>query len=148
MRVATLAAVLITSIVIASSCGGPPNVKRSEGQRNDITALWSQIREWRREAGMELDPHPQTINQYLRVPVKQARAVCPSAHEVTESCSNVCTLAEHICDNAEQICILADELGKNDTWAQDKCASAKASCREAKQNCCKKCSVSKATKAW
>jgi hypothetical protein len=55
---------------------------------------------------------------------------------VPETCNDVCSLADAICDNAEQICILADELGKQDTWAQGKCASAKASCRDAKKKCC------------
>ena len=31
---------------------------------------------------------------------------------------------------------IADDLGKDDDYAQEKCTSAKASCREAKQRCC------------
>lgn len=146
MRTAALGGILIAAIAIAAACG-PKDVRTSRDTKlADISALWGQIREWRREAGLPLDPHPQTINSLVMVPVKQARAVCPSGHVVNDACSDVCTLADHICDNAESICILADELGKDDTWAQEKCASAKASCREAKKNCCDKCSVSKA--AW
>jgi hypothetical protein len=143
VALASLAAVIVAGM-LALACGG---VQRSggEGKRNDITALSAQIREWRREAGMPLDPHPQMVAQFVSLSLKQAKAMCPKGQQVTDACSDVCTLAEHICDNAEQICILADELGTADRWAQDKCASAKASCREAKQRCCAKCSVAKAS---
>jgi hypothetical protein len=143
VALASLAAVIGVG-VLALACGGQQRPS-GEGKRNDITALSAQIREWRREAGMPLDPHPQMVAQFFTRTLKQAKAMCPTAHQISEGCSDVCTLAEHICDNAEQICILADELGSNDRWAQDKCASAKASCREAKQRCCAKCSVAKAS---
>ena len=45
-------------------------------------------------------------------------------------------------DDAETICNLADDLGEERHWAQDKCSSAKASCRDAKKKCCG-CSESK-----
>jgi hypothetical protein len=75
--------------------------------------------------------------------VQQVQQICPENHAVPPACSDVCSLADAICDNAEQICILADELGKGDTWAQDKCTSGKGSCRLAKKKCCSKCSETK-----
>ena len=62
--------------------------------------------------------------------------MCADDHKVPTTCDDVCSLADAICDNAEAICTIADELGKDDDFAQDKCTSAKASCREAKQKCC------------
>jgi hypothetical protein len=102
---------------------------------NEITTLWAQIRGWRREAHMDLDPAPRAMHQWRGRTVPEAARVCPEAHPVPSRCDDVCSLADAICDNAERICILADELG-NDHLAQDKCTSAKASCREAKQRCC------------
>ena len=55
--------------------------------------------------------------------------------EPTNTCNDVCTIAENICENAAAICRISDEL-ENDRWADEKCASAKASCKEAKETCC------------
>jgi len=113
----------------------PPGWQRRMEKMNEITALWIQIRDFRREAGMELDPSPRTEMQLRTKTVKEAKRVCAEGHLVPATCGDMCNLAEHICDSAESICIIADELGKNDP-AQEKCTSAKASCREAKQRCC------------
>lgn len=144
MRTVSLAVVLLAAIGIASSCGGrqkPDTV----GPRNEITALWTQIRDWRREAGMQVDPRREDVIAVAPMSVHDVQRVCTANHEVPQSCGDVCSLADAICDNAEQICILAEELGKADTWAQDKCSSAKASCRDAKKKCCAKCSESELT---
>jgi len=147
MRATTLGIVLVVAIAIGMACGprkGPNTVKQDE-----ITALWTQIRDWRREAKLPVDPRPEDIISIVGKTVDQAKHVCPDAHPVPASCNDVCSLAEAICDNAESICNLADELGKDDKWAQDKCSSAKASCRDAKKLCCK-CSEqdSKASIKW
>ena len=122
------------------SCASPDPVRPSPNDRYQLltqqTALWTQIRDWRREARMPLDPPHIFELQLQRSPVGDARRVCPDNHEVPKTCDDVCNLGDAICDNAEQICKLADELGKDDTFAQDKCTSAKASCREAQQRCC------------
>jgi hypothetical protein len=135
MRSATAGFVIAMAILIGLSCGPrkPPNTIK----QNEITALWTQIRDFRREAGLPVDPRREEVISIERVTFDQAKHVCPDAHVVPPRCENVCDLAEAICDNAESICILADELGKDDKWAQDKCSSAKASCREAKKLCCK-----------
>jgi hypothetical protein len=139
---------LLVALAMSLSCGGaPPNWEHRIQKKNDISSLMAQIGVWRREAGLNINPSPQDVIQIQRggSSVQQLKAVCPDGHTVNESCADVCTLADHICDNAESICNIAAELGEQDTWAQEKCASAKASCREAKKKCCTKCSQAKAT---
>ncbi len=85
---------------------------------------------------MPLDPTQAHVFQVASRPTKEARLTCPDHHLVPQSCNDTCSLADAICDNAERICDIADELGKDDDYAQGKCASAKASCREGKQRCC------------
>jgi hypothetical protein len=109
-------------------------------KENRITTLWNEIREFRRDAGMPLDPPRSFMLQFQGQTVKEVARVCADGHQVPPRCDDVCNLADNICDNAEEICNIADELGKGDEYAQDKCTSAKASCREAKQRCCA-CSV-------
>lgn len=124
-------------VVTAWSCGGAQRTDQwRQDKRNEIANLWVQIRDWRREAHMPLDPPHAFELQLARTPVKEAKRVCADNHEVPKTCDDVCNLSDAICDNAEQICKLADELGKDDTFAQDKCTNAKASCREAQQRCC------------
>jgi hypothetical protein len=132
-------AALVGLLVVLAACPGPskgPSASEIRMQKeNEITALWTQIRGWRREAKMDVDPSPVLIAQPPPT-VSDAKRVCPEAHPVPAACDDVCSIAENICDNAERICDLADELGKQDDFAQGKCTSAKASCREAKQRCC------------
>jgi hypothetical protein len=125
------------ALLVVTACGGaqapPPG---PDPKRTQIAILWAQIRDWRREAHMPLDPPRAFELQLARTPVQDAKRVCPDNHEVPKTCDDVCNLSDAICDNAETICKLADELGKDDTFAQEKCTSAKASCREAQQRCC------------
>ncbi|HSK05594.1 MAG TPA: hypothetical protein VK932_30310 [Kofleriaceae bacterium] len=136
--VAVAAAILgaIVAIGIAACARTPPRTNETRIQKlNEITTLWAQIRGWRREAHMELDPAPLTMHQWRGRTVPEAARVCPESLRVPPRCDDVCSIGDAICDNAERICTLADELG-NDHLAQEKCTSAKASCREAKQRCC------------
>jgi len=135
----TCGLLLGSAVAAIVACGGAP--QKADWQQhlqrsNEITALWTQIRDWRREAGMELDPTPQNMFQSRDKTVREVAKGCPDGHQVPKTCSDVCSLADAICDNAEAICSIADELGKSDDFAQQKCTSAKASCREAKQRCC------------
>jgi hypothetical protein len=136
VKATSLGLVLAIAIAVASSCG--PKIPPTGPERDEITALWTQIRTWRREAGLPVEPRREDVMGIYNTPMKAVEPVCPADHSVPAACGDVCSLADAICDNAEQICILADEL--DDQWSADKCASAKASCREAKKNCCKKCS--------
>jgi len=136
VRATTLGAILALAVGVAASCAS--SQRPVDTRRNEITALWTQIRDWRREAGLDVEPRREDVIQMSNTPMKSVEPVCSADHSVPTTCGDVCSLADAICDNAEQICILADEL--KDQWSADKCANAKASCREAKRNCCKKCS--------
>jgi hypothetical protein len=131
--------VLVAVFVAAVACGGAQKNRGWEErlvQHNQIANLWTQIRGWRHEAKMDLDPPAQLV-QYLRgKTVRDAAKVCKGDKKESATCSDICSLADAICDNAESICGIADELGPADAFAQEKCTSAKASCREAKQRCC------------
>ena len=123
--------------IVACMGGGPTPAKPNHRIEaiTQITALWTQIRDWRREAGMRVDPSPESMLEMRRRDIKEAQRVCPDTHPVTKQCEDICSLADAICDNAEAICDIADKLGKDDHQAQEKCTSAKASCKEAKQRC-------------
>jgi hypothetical protein len=122
----------------AVGCGGVqvPSTEHRHELESDITSLWTQIREWERQDGIQLDQPPHLLLQMRAQTVGDERRVCPDHHEVPRACDDTCNLSDAICDNAEQICKVADELGKDDDWAQGKCDSAKASCRAGKQKCC------------
>jgi len=125
---------LLLAVVIISCVRG--DLPRAVDKRQEILTLWTQIRQWRHEHQWDLEP-PTTLISYARgQSVRDARNVCPDGTRVPPTCGDVCTLGDDICDNAERICTLADELGKDDQFAQEKCNSAKASCREGKQRCC------------
>ena len=136
----TLIPIALFAMIVAFACG-PKQPPEGPRKQNEIQALWTQIRDWRVEADMEVEPAPSTLMEVKFNSVKQVQQICPENHAVPQACSDVCSLADAICDNAEQICILAAELGAQDTWAQDKCTSAKGSCREAKKKCCGKCTA-------
>ena len=134
-----VAGLLLGAMVAAIvACGGAKasHTWQPDPRHNEITALWTQIRDWRREAKMDLDPTPQMMSLLRTKTAKDAGKVCTEAQQEPPTCGDICSLADAICDNAEAICDLADDLGKDDAFAQEKCTSAKASCREAKQRCC------------
>ena len=117
------------------ACGGAKSTPGFD-KRTEIANLWTQIRGWRHEAKMDLDPPAQLMQVLRSKSVGDAARVCKADQKESAKCSDICSIADAICDNAEAICGLADELGKNDSFGQEKCTSAKASCREAKQRCC------------
>jgi hypothetical protein len=144
---------ILLGLVIAGwmlACGSPRSTTDcargsqcwQEQQRAEILTLWAQIRTFRRDAHMPLDPTPSDVLQMQSKTVKELKQICPDGHKEPEACSDVCSLGHNICDSAESICRIADELGKSDDFAQQKCTSAKASCREAEQRCCD-CSANK-----
>lgn len=125
------------ALVVMQACGGPQKPNGGDVDRGTIIALWTQIRDYRRQLHMELDPSPMTLNQIRFKNVKDAEKVCVETPKVPKVCDDVCGLSDAICDNAESICTIADKLGRDDDFAQTKCVDAKASCREATQKCCK-----------
>ncbi|HEY4182351.1 MAG TPA: hypothetical protein VGM90_36210 [Kofleriaceae bacterium] len=123
--------------VLVVGCGGAQPLPGKQDKRNEILSLWTQIRGWRGEAKMNLDPPTQMIAVVGRLNVKDVKQkTCREGQNEPQQCSDICSIADNICDNAERICTLAEELGKQDDFAQEKCSSAKASCKEAKQRCC------------
>lgn len=149
MKTSTMTALMGLLVIVAIACGGPPKVDTmKQDQRTEIIALWTQIRDWRLEANMPLDPAPQSVFEMKRQTVKSAERVCPDGHKVPTTCNDVCNLADAICDNAERICDIAAELGPEDKLGVEKCESAKGSCREAKQRCCNCSEPTKASFAW
>ena len=129
---------LLLIAILVMSCGGPQKGPGCDDacKREEIITLSTQIRGWRHDARMELEPTRNNVMKFFAQPLDRVKQVCTETHEVPKKCEDVCELSTDICDNAENICGIAAELGPDDTWAQDKCASAKASCREAKQKCC------------
>jgi hypothetical protein len=133
-----LGLVLLGFLAGLAACAGrsaAPQMQSQSARKNEITALWTQIREWRREAGMDVDPSPATVFAMSRQSVHAVERKCAASHSVPATCGDVCSLADAICDNAESICSIAAELG-DDPWAKGKCDNAKASCKEARQRCC------------
>jgi hypothetical protein len=51
-------------------------------------------------------------------------------------CGDSCRLSDSICDSSGRICRIATELGGGDAYANEKCASGKASCDAARTKCC------------
>ncbi len=104
-------------------------------RKNDIRALWVQIRQWR-QRDLKLASEPAPFSSALSTPVKELRS-CIETDRSSKSgtCADTCRVKDAICDNADDICRIADELG-DDAWAKEKCQSAKASCKEAKEQCC------------
>lgn len=134
--------VLVALAIWSCTSGDPERPKPNDRYAllTQQTALWTQIREWRREAGLRVDPPAELLQEFRDRSLKEAQRVCPDTHPITKVCEDICSLADAICDNAEAICDIAAKLGKDDHQAQEKCTSAKASCKEAKQRCCAKCS--------
>lgn len=141
MRGRWVAAVLVAGMAgaWAVSCGGPKATRpmaEIQARRQEITALWAQIRDWRREGGMDVEPDDKAVMAMSRMSVSSAARACALPPAPRAGCGDVCDLGDAICDNAESICSIADELD-NDAWAREKCDSAKASCREAQERCCR-----------
>jgi hypothetical protein len=138
---------MVVTIALGLACS-VTHPQRAQDKRAEIIALWTQIRGWRHEAQMGLDPAPDTLLGVRGLSVKNAQRVCPDGHRVPTSCNDVCNLSDAICDNAERICEIAVELGPDDKLGQEKCESSKASCREAKQRCCRCSDTTKASFKW
>jgi len=103
---------------------------------DEIVERDKEIRDFRRELDLDSDPSRTDQELWMVRPLSKAIEVCPiDEYPQTPKCQDVCTLADHICENADAICDLAEDLKDND-WAQRKCASAKASCKDGKKRCC------------
>ena len=119
------------------SCAGP-GMRRSayemrDTKHNEILLLHGNVIKYRKEMGLADQPNHNLIQRAHTQPVRPSPPE-PSA-DAPEICQDVCDLADRICEAQEDICKIAQELGPEDTWAQEKCDSAKASCEEARKRC-------------
>lgn len=145
MRRAVVSMLVAATAAAVLSCGAAKPQQRSafvvqDQKKNEIRDYFMLIREWRAEIGLPgVQPRYALIQKYWNVDIHSLRQklakMCELPAEPTDTCNDVCNIAENICENAEAICRIADEL-ENDRWADEKCASAKASCKEAKETCC------------
>ena len=138
MRARALACVALLATLI-TACPSPhaqkPPSDEQQAKRNEITSLSTQIRAWRHEGGMEVEPDDDAVSAMQRMSVASAARTCVLPGKPHPRCVDICEIGGAICDNAEDICDIAASLG-DDAWAKEKCASAKASCREAQERCC------------
>lgn len=144
VRRAPCLAMMILAALVLTGCASPKRTmsyERIDQRKQEIAMLWAQVRAWRQNAGLRgVEPPAHEIIEMQGQPMSSATRVCPAPVEPrTDRCADLCSLADAICENAESICRIADELGE-DIWARDKCSSAKASCKEAKKECCRCCS--------
>src|SRR5204862_6889849 len=101
-----------------------------ESPKDQSQALWKDIQEQRVEDGLPPDPIIGARDPVLMGRVDKIRECRDDRDPTTKTCQDTCSLKEGICDNAESICRIADDLD-GDPWADGKCKSAKASCKEA-----------------
>lgn len=137
MSARALAYALIAALAAAcASRAAPVGYASIDAKKDDIRELWMQIRDWRvKELGIRAEPPPPDAVLVAK-PVDSLRQCdAAPAPETAEACTDTCTLRDAICDNADAICRIAEDLG-DDVWADDKCKSAKSSCREATERCC------------
>lgn len=104
-------------------------------QRTELDELDRKITEELGQLGLSPAPvGPESL------PVPAADILVPTADPTckpspSDTCKAQCTLGESICTNAKRICEIAAELG-NDSYANGKCTSGKASCDAARGRCC------------
>lgn len=73
----------------------------------------------------------------LSVQPRPAHAVDPGCRPGEgDACRDSCRLSDSICDSSGRICRIASELGGGDAYANEKCASGKASCDASRTKCC------------
>jgi hypothetical protein len=133
---------IVVSLALTAACsartpygGAPQQLGTVDGRHQEITALWTQIRQWRLDARLAVEPSPALVDELAAVTAADVAATCELAEPTAGTCREICDLGDAICDNASAICRIADDL-PGDDWARDKCDSAKASCREAEERCC------------
>lgn len=137
-------AALVLGAAAACSMKSPPTTTvpatttgplDDQGKRQEITALSTQIRQWRLDASLAVEPDADSVMAMSEVSPAEAAKACDEPAATGGTCGEVCDLGGAICANAAAICRIADDLA-GDVWAQGKCSSAKASCREAEERCC------------
>jgi hypothetical protein len=142
---------------IAIACGGaksamapPPSTTaggvppRAEGPHAEIDELSRQIDANLATMGLArpappLDAcvQPPCDAQGLSAGARPAHTAEPSCRPGGgDVCRDSCQLSDSICDSSGRICRIASELGGADAYANERCASGKASCDAARTKCC------------
>jgi len=124
-----------TAVGVGLAACGPKRQMMAAGEidlrKKEVQDLWIQIREWRVDRRWSAEPAAGK-----RLPaVKDIRRCQTPKEPSTDTCQDTCNLKDAICDNAQDICRIAGELD-GDAWADEKCRSARASCKEATEKCC------------
>jgi hypothetical protein len=137
MKLMGRAALGLAAAAMLMSCAGSA-VRRSayelrDTKHNEILLLHGNIINYRKEMGLADQPNHNLIQRAHMQPVRPSPP--EPAADAPAVCQDVCDLADRICEAQEDICKIAQELGPEDTWAQEKCDSAKASCEEARKRC-------------
>lgn len=110
----------------------PPLSGRPDELRAKIAELDAAIERDLGTAQLER-PDAAAAASMAATPMADVRTTCE--HVPNDRCEDVCKLSGSICDNAESICDLAAQL-PGDAWAEERCGSAKASCKRATERCC------------
>lgn len=135
---------------VAIACGGATSMKSAapappptmtggmpESPRQEIERLDKEIAGELEKMQLAAPPAVPMADAHAMAAdsMSAAASVTTCAHGQSETCQSSCTLSKSICENAGKICNLAGQLG-NDEWANQKCASGKASCDAASGRCC------------
>jgi hypothetical protein len=143
---------------VAVACGGakyagapstareasPPPMPAPGGERSELDELSRKIDDDLAALGLARPAAPlaacvqppcdaQALGAGLR-PASASEPDCrPGGGEV---CRDSCRLSDSICDSSGRICRIATDLGGGDAYANEKCASGKASCDASRTKCC------------
>jgi len=114
----------------------PPPPIPMDPRITEINGRMDEIRAQRGRMGLRMDPSNDLIREARTYSTKAQ--MCPDNEPDSGVCEDTCRVAQDICDNADYVCNLSDQLAKSPhhKWAVEKCASARASCKEASQKCC------------
>ena len=88
-------ALLLVGLLVLPACGGARPTKpwpEQQARRNEITVLWAQIRDWRRDAGMEVEPDESAVMAMSRMTVSTAAKACVLQQAPRPACSEASSL--------------------------------------------------------
>jgi hypothetical protein len=124
----------------AEAMPSPPGA----GARGDLDELSRKIDADLAAMGLSRPAAPATACIQPPCDVEAMSAGAPATHAADPSCKpgggdaclDSCRLSDSICDSSGRICRIASELGGADAYANEKCASGKASCDVSRTKCC------------
>jgi hypothetical protein len=128
----------------APEAGMPAAAGPAGDPRAELDALSRQIDADLAALGLPRPPVPATACIQPPCDAEAMSAGAAPAHAADpackpgggETCRDACRLSDSICDSAGRICRIAADLGGGDAYANEKCASGKASCDASRTRCC------------